>query len=160
MGKGKSKKERSEKDKEQISTVAGERKTVLTAAQLASMTTHELADMLANVVLLLRRMPNVSCQELTTSATLQDEAVDTTPATSFATSLTESSSENSTSGLSEGSVQERIVELKRKTVKELQTLADDLGIPYPSKATKDVLAKRIAERQARGHSEQYAIMNL
>src|SRR5690349_3076107 len=32
--------------------------------QLEQMKTHELADLLANVVLILRRMPNVECKQL------------------------------------------------------------------------------------------------
>src|SRR2546421_12870100 len=38
--------------------------TRLTIDQLEKMKTHELADMLANIVLLLRRMPDVECKQL------------------------------------------------------------------------------------------------
>ncbi len=36
----------------------------LTVADLEKMTTHELAELLANIVLVLRRMPDVQVQEL------------------------------------------------------------------------------------------------
>ena len=38
--------------------------TRMTIDQLEQMKTHELADLLANVVLLLRRMPDVACKQL------------------------------------------------------------------------------------------------
>ena len=143
----------------------------LSAAQLARMTTHELADMLSNVVLLLRRMPDVPCEALVAreASTAQTPIIPTIPITT----ATETPHEQNTTlpqiGLMEPvglmglvGLQERIAELegKKYTIPKLQAMADELGIPYPTKPKKADLAKRIAERQMRGHSEQYAMMNL
>ena len=38
--------------------------TRITVEQLEHMKTHDLAELLANVVLVLRRMPDVQCREL------------------------------------------------------------------------------------------------
>lgn len=139
-----------------------------TAVQLEQMTTHELANMLANVVLLLRRMPDVPCQELVareTNVTAPLEAISSLSATRDApiAPVLSNNLDSTQHGQSAPSpIQQRIDELMEKqyTVAKLRTMADELGIPYPTKATKAELAKRIAERQARGHSEQYAIMHL
>ena len=146
---------------------------VFTAEQLESMTTHELADMLSNIVMLLRRMPDVPCQELTAQVSNTEQNIDvssetTSPTTSTPTIPAEVSthhqeaSEQNGQGVS--SLQERIdafMNDKKMTIAKLRSMADELGIPYPTKPTKADLAKRVAERQMRGgHSEQYAIMNL
>ena len=146
---------------------------VFTAEQLESMTTHELADMLSNIVMLLRRMPDVPCQELTAQLSNTEQNADVSSDTTSPTVGTptiaaevpvqhqEASEQN---GQSASSLQERIdafMNDKKMTVPKLKAMADELGIPYPTKATKADLAKRVAERQMRGgHSEQYAIMNL
>lgn len=143
---------------------------LFTAEQLESMTTHELADMLSNIVMLLRRMPDVPCQELVTQAlNIEHDATnitsvaperDITPISTAPTSEQENNVQNGQGA----SLQERIDALmndKKMTVQRLKSMADELGVPYPTKATKAELAKRVAERQMRGgHSEQYAIMNL
>ena len=148
---------------------------IYTAEQLESMTTHELADMLSNIVMLLRRMPNVPCQELTAQVS-NELNTDVSPVSHETTSSTTSTptissevptqhqeaSEQNGQGVS--SLQERIdafMNDKKMTIAKLRAMADELGIPYPTKPTKADLAKRVAERQMRGgHSEQYAIMNL
>lgn len=144
--------------------------TLFTAEQLESMTTHELADMLSNIVMLLRRMPDVPCQELVAQASNAEHDAttptpvvperDTMPISTTPMSEQESNVQNGQSA----SLQERIDALmndKKMTVPKLKSMADELGVPYPTKATKAELAKRVAERQMRGgHSEQYAIMNL
>ncbi len=49
--------------------------TRITVEQLEHMKTHELAELLANVVLVLRRMPNVECRELMQQAAPKDSFV-------------------------------------------------------------------------------------
>ena len=150
-------------------TAQAKKSALFTAEQLESMTTHELADMLSNIVMLLRRMPDVPCQELVAQASNTEHDADISPALSEhipATISTTSTNEqeNSTQNGQEASLQERIdafMNDKKMTVPRLKSMADELGVPYPTKATKADLAKRVAERQMRGgHSEQYAIMNL
>lgn len=148
---------------------------IFTAEQLERMTTHELADMLSNIVMLLRRMPDVPCQELVAQASSAEHSTDITPfspaistptiSTETATVPTSEQENNAQNGQNgqNASLQERIDALmndKKMTVPRLKVMADELGIPYPTNPKKAELAKRIAERQARGHSEQYAIMNL
>jgi hypothetical protein len=151
--------------------VAQPRKSAtFTAEQLEQMTTHELAEMLSNVVMLLRRMPDVPCQGLVareTSVEVAPEIISPVPAVSTSSISIKPLVSEQESSVPNGqdasqSLQQRIDELmdKKYTVAKLKAMADELGIPYPTKATKAELAKRIAERQARGHSEQYAIMNL
>ncbi len=143
--------------------------TIFTAEQLESMTTHELADMLSNIVMLLRRMPDVLCQELVAQASNAEHNSEILPVAPEhnATPISTTSMSEQESNVQNGqgaSLQERIDALmndKKMTVPKLKLMADELGVPYPPKATKAELAKRIAERQMRGgHSEQYAIMNL
>jgi len=152
------------------------RSTLFTVEQLESMTTHELADMLSNIVMLLRRMPDVPCQELVarTSNVEHDAEIsfassehNTTTISTEATTIPTSHQENivqNGQNVKGALLQERIDALmndKKMTVPRLKAMADELGIPYPTKATKAELAKRVVERQMRGgHSEQYAIMNL
>jgi hypothetical protein len=113
--------------------------TRLTVEQLESMKTHELADLLANVVLLLRRMPNVECRQL--SAQFAENALqsESQPARPLALTL---------------------AELKSYKLDELKKLAHDLDIPFSSKVRKDELINKIHAWQSNTHSEQYAIQNI
>jgi hypothetical protein len=113
--------------------------TRLTVEQLESMKTHELADLLANVVLLLRRMPNVECRQLSTQFVENAHQPEQQPARQFALTL---------------------AELKNHKMDELKKLAHDLDIPFASKIKKDELINKIHTWQSHTHSEQYAIQNI
>src|SRR5258708_28703244 len=114
----------------------------ITVDQLERMKTHELADLLANVVLLLRRMPDVEWQQLTQIPNQNYMLEQNIP--------------------EQRSPAERLTveELMKKNVTELRKIASDLHIPSVSKLKKDDLVSKILARQAHGHSEQFAIGNL
>ncbi len=120
-------------------------KTYLTIEQLEGMKTHELADLLGNIAMLLRRMPDVACGQLTEPIPADNVFMETDipQRTSPKISLTEA-------------------ELKKKstTVKDLKKIADELFISYNSKTLKEELINKILARVASGHSEQYAIRDL
>ncbi len=129
--------------------------TRLTIEQLEQMRTHELADLLTNIVLLLRRMPNVTWSELqhmptVVSAPESSIAMPTMPPTKQA-----EQAEQVEQVASKIYTQ---TELQPKTVKALKALADELNIIYTSKAKKDDLIDKIlAGQNGQGHSEQYQI---
>lgn len=116
--------------------------------QLEQMTTHELADMLSNIVLLLRRMPNVTWQEL-------QSPQNPTPAASIAERAPEVQAPSPSHGL----LRE---ELEKMHKPGLQEIAKDLNMIVAKNARKEDLINKILSRQSRqdGHSEQYAIQNL
>jgi len=125
--------------------------TRLTIEQLEHMKTHELADLLANVVLLLRRMPDVECGQLT-----QILDIFHLPESSVASSPTQPQ-------ISEEAPAENTItaaDLRKKTVPELKKIATELHVSYTGKTKKDELINKILARQAHGHSEQYAIQHL
>lgn len=120
-------------------------KTYLTIEQLEGMKTHELADLLGNIALLLRRMPDVACGELIqpipgddvfTVAKVPQKASPKIP-------LTEA-------------------ELKKRstTVAMLKKIADELIIAYPGNIKKEDLISKILARAASGRSEQFAIQDV
>ena len=117
--------------------------TRLTINQLEQMKTHELADLLANVVLLLRRLPDVECKQLVQQVpSNQDvERPEAEQVVMPAASLTR-----------EGLV-------KRK-ISELRTLAKELNVFLPASIKKDDLINRILTRSADGRSEQRAIQDV
>jgi DNA-binding response OmpR family regulator len=121
----------------------------LTIEQLEQMKPHELADLLANIVLLLRRMPDVTWAELQqppTQATAQDT-------TTLHTDLPDMSIEPQK--------QHKVytqAELKKKNMDALKMIARELNVLYTSKVKKDELIDKILARQSgQGHSEQYQI---
>src|SRR5690348_4369330 len=93
--------------------------TRITVEQLERMKTHDLAELLANVVLVLRRMPNVECRELMQQAApkasfMPAEEVQTPyPTVSFT-----------------------YEELNGKTVPQLKQIAKDLHLTLPAKVSK------------------------
>lgn len=126
--------------------------TGVSIEQLEHMTTHELADLLSNVVLLLRRMPNVTWQELqsrqnpASTASIEERApeVQVSPAPSHSHVLLRE-------------------ELKNMHVPDLREIAKDLHMRVPKSLKKEDLINKILSRQSRqdyGHSEQYTIQNL
>ena len=120
-------------------------KTRITIEQLEQMKTHELADLLGNVAMLLRRMPDVPCSELIQPIPADDVFMqEELPQQSLpAVHFTEA-------------------ELKKKTttLPYLKKIADSLFISYPSNIKKADLISKILDRAASGRSEQYAIQNL
>ncbi|SRR6266487_2798452 len=118
-------------------------RTRMTIDQLEQMKTHELADLLANVVLLLRRMPDVECKQL----------VQQVPSNEFleppkVEQVAMPTASHTRAGLA-----------KRK-VAELKILAKELNVFFSSSIKKDDLINRILAKSADGHSEQRAIQDL
>jgi hypothetical protein len=120
-------------------------KTYLTIEQLEGMKTHELADLLGNIALLLRRMPDVACGELIQPIPSDDVlmAAEVPQKVSPEIPLTEA-------------------ELKKRstTVAMLKKIADELFISYSSKPTKGELIDKILARAATGRSEQFTIQDV
>ena len=120
-------------------------KTYLTIEQLAGMKTHELADLVGFIALLLRRMPDVACGDLMQPIPSDDVfmAAKVPQKASPKIPLTEA-------------------ELKKRstTVAMLKKIADELIISYSSKPTKGELIDKILARAATGRSEQFAIQDV
>lgn len=118
--------------------------TQITVKQLEQMTTHELANMLSEVVFLLRRLPDVKWQDLQ-----QAEQTVQTPATQ-----------------QPQEVHPHVLmleELSKMHVPDLREIAKDLHMHVPAKTKKDDLIAKIIARQGRqdyNHSEQYAIQDI
>lgn len=120
--------------------------TRMTIVQLEQMKTHELADLLANVVMVLRRMPDVPCRDLQPVLAHESLTEPTAPTASIATQTDASRSS---------------AELEKMTVNDLRKLAKTLNIPGTAKAIKaDLISKILARQSTQGHSEQYNIQNL
>ncbi len=117
--------------------------TRMTINQLEQMKTHELADLLANVVLLLRRMPDVACQQLVqqvpSNQDLEQPKAEliAIPASSFTRE-----------------------ELSKRKVPELKTLAKELNVLFSAAIKKDDLINKILARSSDGRSEQRAIQDM
>lgn len=130
----------------------------ITVDQLEQMKTHELADLLANIVLVLRRMPDVPCTQLQPNLVepeVQPEPVKkrtTKTKETTATPEVQSAQESSPSVFTEE-------ELKKKKVPDLQKIVATLHIPTSSKKKDDLISKILA-RQGQEHSEQFAIQHL
>ena len=117
--------------------------TRLTIDQLEKMKTHELADMLASVVLLLRRLPDVECKQLVRH--VPDIQVIEPPVSEPVATMRSSFTR---------------AELEKMKVAELKTLADELNVFYPTKDTKPKLIEKILAKPLNGHSEQRAIQDM
>ncbi len=121
--------------------------TRMTLEQLEKMKTHEIADLLANVVLLLRRLPDVPCAQLSQQGTgderRNEQAEQSVPihATAALPSLTRE-------------------ELAKKKVAELKLVAKELNVLFSSTTKKDDLINKILARAANGHSEQRAMLDM
>lgn len=117
--------------------------TRLTINQLEQMKTHELADLLASVVLLLRRLPDIECKYLIDQAASNGK-VELSPIEQVAMPTVPLARE----------------ELMKKKVSELKALAKELHVVFSTTAKKDDLINKILARSANGHSEQRAIQDL
>ncbi len=131
----------------------------MTVDQLEQMKTHELADLLANIVLVLRRMPDVPCTQLQQSLVEPEVPQPKTVKKNVAkkngtSSVVETQSEPVTS--SPVFTEE---ELKKKKVADLQKIVATLHIPTSSKKKDDLIGKILA-RQGQEHSEQFAIQHM
>ena len=118
--------------------------TRLTIDQLEKMKTHELADMLANVVLLLRRMPDVECKHFLQQVpgNQHGEQPPLEHVSAPASSLTRE-------------------ELKKMKVDELKAHAKELNVFVPASVKKkDDLISRILAKSADGRSEQRALLDM
>src|SRR5713226_6510721 len=126
-------------------------RTRFTIEQLEQMKTHDLADLLANVVLLLRRMPDVECRQLVAQMpemlNAQELSIESSipPQTAEDTSIVNPIT---------------AADLHKKNVVELKKIATELHVSYTARIKKDELISKILARQGHGHSEQYAIQNL
>ncbi|GCE13129.1 Rho termination factor N-terminal domain-containing protein [Tengunoibacter tsumagoiensis] len=123
-------------------------KNRLTSTDLEKMKTHELAELLTDVVLLLKRLPDVPFQNLvmhqlesTSAPRLTSEASSPLELPLAVTSLTDS-------------------ELKKKTVPELKKIAKELHIRYAADSKKADLIEKIVRHSGHTHSEQYLIQDL
>jgi hypothetical protein len=121
----------------------------LTVDQLENMKVHELADLLGNIVLVLKRMPNVEFRQLTTQFSLEDSVIEK-----------ENSVQPPAPTLTDANLALKEAELKSKKKAELEVIAADLGLKLPKKITKDEYVAKIFARLSQSHSEQYAIQNL
>ena len=127
--------------------------------QLEQMKTHELADLLANIVLILRRMPDVPCTQLQQSL-IETEVPQLAPEKKSTAKKNGTSA--STTALPEQAASLPLFkeeELKKKKVVDLQKIVATLHIPTSSKKKDDLIGKILA-RQGQEHSEQFAIQNL
>ncbi len=121
----------------------------LTVDQLEGMKVHELADLLGNIVLVLRRMPDVEFRQLTTQFASEESVAET-----------ENSGQPTTPALTDTNLALKEAELKSKRKAELEVIAADLGLKLLKKTTKDEYVVKILARLSQSHSEQYAIQNL
>ena len=117
--------------------------TRMTIDQLEKMKTHELADMLANIVLVLRRMPDVECKQLVQQVP-NSQGIEPHAAEQDAQSTASLTRE----------------ELAKKKLADLKTLAKDLRVLFPATIKKDDLISKILARSADGRSEQWAIQDM
>ncbi len=118
-----------------------------TVDQLETMKVHELADLLGNIVLVLKRMPDVECRQLTTQFSSEEP-------------LSEKENNLQPTVLTDSNLTLKEVELKTKKNAELKAIATELGLHLPAKTKKDEFITKILARLSQSHSEQYAIQNL
>jgi hypothetical protein len=143
--------------------------TRLTIDQLEKMKTHELADMLANVVLLLKRMPDVECKQLVQPIP-PDQVVEQPTASKPKTRAGKASQQvPGNQGIEQPTFEPVVVtrspftreELAKKKLPELKVLAKELKVLVPASVKKkDDLIARILAKPLDGHSEQRAIQDI
>jgi Rho termination factor, N-terminal domain len=122
--------------------------TRFTVDQLERMKTHELADLLTNVVLVLRRLPDVECRELGSHLVQTEQE----PAPTILQTEPQTQSQQPTKFTP--------TELEAKKVQEIRQLAKDFHLTVTSKSTKKELIPRILARQEQAYSDQFAIQHL
>ena len=118
-------------------------RTRITIEQLEQMRTHELADLLANISMLLRRVPDVVYSQLIPPIPSDEIYMPSEPVQGSL--LTPAFTET---------------ELKKKSVAKLKEIATERFISYANNIKKDDLITKILARPTNGHSEQFAIAEL
>jgi hypothetical protein len=148
--------------------------TRITIDQLERMKTHEIADLLSNVVLLLRRMPNVECRQFTNDDTSIRETVPEQPLTLTTQTSVDRKEKKPTKSkkiaddLPTETVSEQvpakttwtIADLEGKTVPQLRQIAKDLNLRLASSLKRDEVLNKLTTKLSRSHSEQYEIQNI
>jgi hypothetical protein len=153
----------------------------MTIDQLERMKTHELADLLSNVVLLLRRMPNVECRQFTSQRpeipVIDPPPISPSPAGPHKGTKTakpkqvvdsiekvvEPLSAQSTWTVAEplpAQSKWTVADLEGKTVSQLKEIATDLNLRLSSSLKKNELLAKLTAKLSRTHSEQYAIQDI
>ena len=128
----------------------------LTIEQLENMKTHDVADLLANIVMVLRRMPDVSCKAIQSS--LEIPSMQTEPTTKTVAKYKKTPSVEEQAGPSATHFSQD--ELEKKNVATLKQIAKELHVLVPSSAKKADLVSKILAKQEHSHSEQFAIQNM
>jgi hypothetical protein len=150
--------------------------TSMTIDQLEGLKTHELAELLSNVVLLLRRMPNVECRQFTTlphsNSPLSNDVPKppSTPTPPPADRKEEKPAEPlppidippypEATEPPAAQTKWTVADLKGKKVVELRQIATDLNLRLASSLKKDELLAKLTAKLSRTHSEQYAIQDM
>jgi len=130
----------------------------MTVEQLEQMKTHELADLLSSLALVLRRLPDVPCVQLQ-QGIAEIEDVQPEPK-----KKTVAKSKKPTAIVEEQPIEAGSLpiyteaELRKKTAADLKKIVEALHIPTSAKKKEDLISKILA-RQGREHSEQFAILN-
>jgi hypothetical protein len=120
--------------------------TRFTVNQLERMKTHELAELLSNVVLVLKRLPDVEFRELGSQLVqVKEQEEPVAPAAQ---------------AQSQQPRKFTPAELDAKKVAEIRQIAKDLQLTVTSKSTKKELVPKILVRQEQEYSEQFAIQHL
>ncbi len=129
----------------------------ITVDQLEQMRTHELADLLTNIVLVLRRMPDVACKDLQPPVEASSEQIEQIQKATKKSKKDTFPEDGTTTPPAAHYSQEELV---GKNVTELRRIARELQILGYAKAKKEELVGKIMAKQERSHSEQFAIGNL
>ncbi|HLG74820.1 MAG TPA: Rho termination factor N-terminal domain-containing protein [Ktedonobacteraceae bacterium] len=132
----------------------------ITTDQLEQMKTHELADLLTNVVLLLRRLPNVEWQQLLAPLPAVEPATEAPLPVSGHRQPTLSTEPEHSTETPKAVPALSATQLKKMTVPELHKLARELALPVASKIKKDDLIQKLLARINNSHSDQFAIQEI
>jgi hypothetical protein len=134
--------------------------TRITVDQLEQMKTHELADLLSNLAIMLRRLPDVPCTQLQPEIAKVEDVQPPQPQ-----KKTPARSKKSASTVEEQPIVSDSLpiyteeELNKKNTTDLKKIIKALHISTSATKKADLIAK-ILTGQGREHSEQYAILNV
>ncbi len=132
--------------------------TRMTVDQLEQMKTHELADLLSTLALVLRRLPDVPCVQLQQGiADIED--VQPEPKKKAIAKAKKPTTIVEEQPIEAGSLPLYTeAELKKKTIADLKKIVEALHISTSAKKKEEFISKILAG-QGREHSEQFAILN-
>ena len=134
--------------------------TRITVDQLEQMKTHELADLLSSLAIVLRRLPDVPCTQLQQGIAEIEDVQLSQPEEKTVTKSKKSASTVEEQPIEAGSLPVYTeTELKKKTVADLKKIVTALHISTSATKKNDLIGKILAG-QGREHSEQYAILNV